>query len=185
MQQRFTWKEEVLKEALKKVFVIIVLFTAWGCATTPRAPLSETGEKIEIHVLSHRGDAQELTERQYKHRNEVGSWMEKDLLNMLRRAGYEPRLISGWNDFNYRPGRYLLEVWIDNYHAGSSAARMTVGYGAGAASLENSYALYGEKKDPLLTWSDGVGTSQHWTRLPRRLNQNTVQRLTKYLSTNK
>lgn len=159
----------------------LLILMVTGCASPSRAPLTETGEKTEIYVISNRGNPDEMTERQYRQRNEVGAWMETDLLRMLRRTGYEARLISTRGEFRPAPGRYLLTVSIDSYHAGSSAARAFVGYGAGAATLDNSYALYGTGEQPLLEWEDGVGTSQQWTRLPRALNQNTVRRVTEYL----
>ncbi len=158
-----------------------LVITAVGCATAPRAPQSAAGTQIEIHTLVNRGDPDTMNERQYRHRNEVGEWMERDLLTQLNRAGYVAHQIHSREEFEPAPGRYLLEVRIDSYHAGSSAARIMVGYGVGAASLDNSYTLYGEGEEALLEWSDGVGTSQHWTRLPRALNQNTVRHITTHL----
>ncbi len=161
----------------------VVVFLSWalGCASAPRAPRSADGNAIEVHVLSNRGSPDEMDARAYRHRNEVGQWMERDLLNQLRRSGYVAGQISSRDEFQPGPGIYLLEVQIDSYHAGSSAARIMVGYGAGSAALEKSYALYGEEEQPLLEWSDGVGTSQDWRRLPRRLNQNAVRRVNAYL----
>lgn len=170
---------------VKKRFVMLVLgalsVVAFGCSSLPQAPRSSEGEKLEMFLLSNRGNPEELTDREYGRRNEVGEWMERDLVNMLRRSGYEVRLISSMDDFEPALERYLLEVSIESYHAGSSAARAFVGYGAGAASLDNSYRLYGTEDQPLLDWEDGVGTSQDWRRLPRTLNQNAVRRVTEYL----
>jgi len=87
------------------------------------------GHKIEIMVFSDRGSHAEMTERQYKYRIEVGQYMERDLINRLRRSGYEAK--------------------------------------------------------PIMAWDDGVGTSEHWSRLPRKLNANTVKRITKKLTASK
>ena len=174
-----TGKTVSFRVAAGLVGMLALLLT--GCSSIPRAPLTETGEKIEMYVLSNRGDPDEMTERQYAHRNEVGQWMERDLMNILRRSGYEARQISSRDEFEPAPARYLLEMTIDSYHAGSSAARMMVGYGVGAASQDNSYALYGVGEEPLLDWTDGAGTSGHWTEIPRVLNRNTVRRITRYL----
>lgn len=164
------------------ICLALSLLLVTGCATAPRAPLTDAGEKIEIMVLSNRGNPSEMTERQYQYRVEVGQWMERDLLNMLRRSGYEAALIESKGEFEARKGRYLLTVKIESYNPGSSAARMLVGYGAGAASLDNHYEFYGAAPQPLMTWDDGVGTSQHWKRLPRKLNANTVRKITEKLT---
>lgn len=169
------------KKYLYITLLLALTIAVSGCARSAPAPMTSSGEKVEIVLLSHRGDPATMNERQYQFRNEVGEWMERDLLNMLRRSGYEARQITTREDFTPKDGRYLLEVTIDGYNPGSSAARMMVGFGAGAASLDNSYVLTAEQQ-PLLTWSDGVGTSQHWTRLPRTLNERAVKRVTEYLT---
>ncbi len=168
----------------KNLYIAVLLLLAVvisGCArSSVSAPVAAGGEKIEIVLLSHRGDPATMDERQYQFRIEVGQWMERDLLNQLRRSGYEASQISSRADFTPKAGRYLFEVTIDKYNPGSSAARIVVGFGAGAASLDNSYAL-SSGQQPLLSWSDGVGTSQHWTRLPRTLNERAVKKVTEYL----
>lgn len=110
-----------------------------GCATAPRAPLTDAGEKIEIMVLSDRGNPSEMTELQYQHHVKVGQWMERDLLNVLRRLGYEAVLIESKDEFEARKGRYLLTVKIESYNPGG-AARMLVRFSEGAASLDNRYS---------------------------------------------
>ncbi|MFO7811985.1 MAG: DUF4410 domain-containing protein, partial [Pelovirga sp.] len=124
---------------MKKNLYISVLLLAVvisGCARSGvSAPVVAGGEKIEIVLLSHRGDPATMDERQYQYRIEVGQWMERDLLNQLRRSGYEASQISSRTEFTPKADRYLLEVIIDGYNPGSSAARIVVGFGAGAASL--------------------------------------------------
>ena len=163
------------------LFVVLVA----GCARAPRAPLSDAGERIEIMVFSDRGNPAEMTERQYKYRIEVGQYMERDLINRLKRSGYRTELINSKDEFEARAGRYLLIVKIVSYNPGSSAARILVGFGAGAASLDNKYEFYGAGKEPIMAWDDGVGTSEHWTRIPRKLNANTVKRITGKLTASK
>ncbi len=166
---------------LSGIMLIVLLVVVSGCARSAPAPNSSGGEKIEIMLLSHRGDPATMSERDYQFRIEVGQWMERDLLNMLRRSGYEAQQIIARKEFSPKAGRYLLEVTIDKYNPGSSAARIVVGFGAGAASLDNSYALSATLQQPVLSWSDGVGTSQHWNRLPRTLNERAVKKVSEYL----
>jgi hypothetical protein len=175
----------MMKKNFYIAVVLILMALISGCARGgATAPPAASGEKTEIILLSHRGNPASMDERQYQFRVEVGQWMERDLLNMLRRSGYEARQINSRTDFTPKAGRYLLEVTIDSYNPGSSAARIVVGFGAGAAALDNSYALSAGQQ-PLLVWSDGVGTSQHWTRLPRVLNERAVKKVTEYLKENK
>ena len=172
------------KYSIVMCLVLFVMLVA-GCARAPRAPLADAGEKIEIMVFSDRGNPAGMTERQYKYRIEVGQYMERDLINRLRRSGYRALLINSKDEFEAQAGRYLLIVRIVSYNQGSSAARILVGFGAGAASLDNKYEFYGAGQEPIMAWDDGVGTSEHWTRIPRKLNANTVKRITEKLTASK
>ncbi len=154
-----------------------------GCATAPRAPVAEAGETIELQILSHRGNQDEMSGRQYRQRNEVGQWMERDLKNQLRRQGYQTGQIASADEFEPRPGRYLLEVAIDSYGAGMGGAGLAV-VGVSGTHLKNSYLLYDTYGQPLLEWTDGVGTSRRWTHAARRLNLNAVKKVTDYLRDN-
>jgi len=159
-----------------------LLFLAGCAASSGRAPQSAAGEKIEIMVLSDRGNPAEMNAYSAKGISDLAPYMEKDLLGQLKRAGYQARLIQDRSEFTPGNGRYLLVTRIVNYNPGSSAARVLVGFGAGAASLDNHYELFGNSAQPLLSWDDGVGTSQHWSRICRKLNANTVKRLNQQLS---
>lgn len=162
--------------------LVAAVVVAAGCASAPRAPVTADGKKTAILILSDRGNPAEMNERQFQFRNEVGQWMEKDLVNQLTRAGYDAKLIKAKDEFAAGAGRYLLTVKITGYNPGSSAARMLVGFGAGSASLDNHYELCGADGKAVAAWDDGCGTSEHWSKMPRRLNANTVRRVTKELT---
>ncbi|NQU43870.1 DUF4410 domain-containing protein [bacterium] len=162
---------------------MLSLLLLTGCARGPQAPLAPSGQKIEIQVFNDRGDPDQLEPRQYQLHAEVARFMEPDLIRRLQRAGYDARLLNSRDEFQPAPGRYLLAMKMVRYNAGSSAARMMVGFGAGAASLDNHYEFLGSGCEPVLVWDDGAGTSEHWSRIPRKLNANAVQRITAKLQT--
>lgn len=165
---------KIFRLALPLLLAILLLT---GCAASSgRAPRNASGNKLEILVLSDRGD--NVT----KAIGELAPFMEKDLIGQLNRAGYQAKQIKVKSEFTPGNGRYLLTTRIVNYNPGSSAARMIVGFGAGSASLDNHYELFGNTAQPLLSWDDGVGTSEHWSKLCRKLNSNTVKRINDHLA---
>jgi len=161
--------------------LVAVLFVS-GCATSSRAPITASGSKIEVVVLCNRGNPNEMESKQWSMRNEVGEYMEPDLINQLNRAGYTAKLIKSQSEFKAAEGKYLLKVKIKSYNPGSSAARILVGYGAGTAALDTQYELYGTAAKPILDWDDGIGTSQNWQKLPHKLNSNAVRKINDHLS---
>ncbi len=165
-----------------RIFLPLLLFLLLSaCAASGgRAPHAASGRQIEIAVIFDRGDSSNAYEA--KGISDLAPFMERDLIGQLKRAGYQARLIRERSEFTPGPGRYLLIARIVKYNPGSSAARMFVGFGAGAASLDNHYELYGTSPQPLYNWDDGVGTSEHWSRLCRKLDGNTVKRLNEYFA---
>jgi hypothetical protein len=99
--------------------------------------------------------------------------MRNDLQNVLeRRGGYKVRLLDTAEDFKQDQGEYLLNVRIVRYNSGSKAARIIVGFGAGAASMDIHYEFSDPRGREMLSKEDGVGTSLDWQRLARKLNEN-------------
>ncbi len=147
-----------------------------GCATPSIAPTTESGQKIKISVISNRGNPKEMESRQWQYRNEVGSYMEVDLVNRLNRTGYDARLIQSVSEYAPSANSYLLSMEITSYNPGSSAARIMVGFGAGACSMDMHYVVKNGSK-VLQEWKDGIGTSGDWRRLPRALDDKLVRKL--------
>lgn len=169
------------KHVLLVAVLIMIVAIGYGCSGT-KTVRSSSGEKINIYILSNRGNPEEMTEKQFKWRTDLGQWMEQDLIRLLEgKGGYEASLIQNRNEFRPGPGKYLLTVTIISYNPGSRAARMLVGYGAGATSVNNHYELFGEGNESLLSYDDGVGSSRNWTNVARKLNENALKRVTNKL----
>ncbi len=153
-----------------------------GCVSHQRVkPLPNAG-RYTIHVLAETGADAALSDRQIRQREQVRAWMERDLVNLLRKRGrYQARAIAARDQFTPGPNAYLLHVRIDRYHAGSKFARAAVGYGAGAASLDTVYDLYGEGDTPILTGKQGVGSSRDWYQCVRKVNELTLDDITRKL----
>ena len=153
-----------------------------GCASPSVAPVNSPGEKIKISVRVDRGRVSEVEARQWQYRTEVAAYMERDLMSRLNRCGYDATLIPSGENSISNPEIYRLDVQIKNYNPGSSAARIMVGFGAGACSLDLRYVVKkGEKT--LQEWEDGISTSGDWRRLPRALDDKLVRKLNAELLT--
>lgn len=172
-----------MKKLLGWVSLLLVLFVC-GCAASPKvkAPTRAGGGGYAIAVLSDRGVTPELDPDRASQYNQVGAWMEQDLLHMLRKAGYQARLIGSRGEFSGADGEYLLSVRIVTYRSGSKAARIIVGFGAGATSLDTHYELYGAGPQPLLAEDHGVGSSIDWYQVVQKLNQQMVDAVSRKLA---
>jgi hypothetical protein len=130
-----------------------------------------------LDVLIEEGNPSDMQERQYGYRVELRNYMERELPRRFSRYGFDVRMIRQRSEYaGIAGGRHLLVVHYDSYNPGSAAARMTVGYGAGAASLDVTMTLY-QGDAVALSWKDGCGTSGHWSRIINKLDDNMGQRL--------
>ena len=160
-----------MKQMTRLALSAVVVGLAAGCATRRALPLTSSGDRVHIEVYSDRGDPATLDERQSGYRNEIGRIMEPNLVRRLGDFGFTSAQIDRPEAFKKTPGSYLLKVGITAYNPGSAAARYTVGFGAGACSLDCSYELIDAEGRSILKWDDGIGTSGHWSRLPVALNR--------------
>lgn len=157
----------------------LVLFAA-GCRSS-RAGQTEPSRRAAaaprqaLDVLIEEGKPSDMQPRQYTFRCELRDYMERDLPRRLARYGFDARMIRQRGEHT-DAARHLLVVHYDSYNPGSSAARIVVGYGAGAASLDMSMSLY-QGETVALAWKDGCGTSGHWTRIINKLDDNLGKKL--------
>jgi hypothetical protein len=136
----------------------------------PKADRSD--KNLNISVLMDIGD-DNLSQDQIEQREQLNGWMGKDLVRLLNKAGYRANLIE--NRSLYKSSAYLLKITIVRYNAGSKAARIIVGFGAGAVSLDTRYELFAPSGKLILSDEHGVGSSIEWTSCARKLNKQTLK----------
>ena len=72
----------------------------------------------------------------------------------------------------------MLTVKITEYRAGSKAARIVVGYGAGGLTLKTHYELSDGGAKAILSKDDSVFSGREWINAARKLNENTAKAVT-------
>ena len=154
---------------------------ACGGSRAGRAPTLPDGSRIAIMVHSDRNITSDMAPDRVEQINQLAQWMERDLLQILEDAGYAPLRIDD-PATPPGPGRYLLKVKIRNYNAGSKAARILVGFGAGAAVLDTHFELTGSGGEQVVSGDPSVGTGRDWKNAARKVNLQTVDAITGRLS---
>jgi hypothetical protein len=179
-------KNRVRVVVLMAVVMMVVLS---ACARAPKdaSDKADSGKASSVkgttlYVLIDRGIEKSFTDMQVKNRDQVGDYMEQDLPKVLKKSGFNPRLINKRSEYQPTAGSYLLTVKITNYNPGSQAARMMVGYGAGAASMDTHYELYGTDSKPLLSDNQSVGSGRDWRNVIRKINEQTTKAVAKKVS---
>jgi hypothetical protein len=157
--------------------VLAVLLSAFVFAcggSAGNAPKNADGSRIAIMLFTDRGIQPDMPPDRVAQLDQMSEWMENDLLSLLDKAGYAATRIAD-STTPAGPGRYVLKVTVKNYAAGSKAARMLVGFGAGAVVLDTHFELFGEAPAPLVVGDPSVGSGRDWTNTARKVNLQTVQ----------
>jgi len=171
-----------MKHLVLPILFAITGFFLGGCpGAKMKAPLTGDGRSYSLAVLYDRGITEDKTRDQVEQLHQLGEWAERDLMWMLRRAGYSARQIADRSEFNPSSGEYLLSVRVIKYNPGSKAARILVGFGAGSCSLDRFYELYGDGPEPLLSRDQGVGSSIDYSAVVQKLNQEMIDDVTRAL----
>ena len=176
---------------MKKYFILGILLSimlVFGCKTTQSTSSKSVSKpvapkkSVSIYVLVDRGIKANMNAFMKSQNNSVGLWMEKDLVNILEKAGYKPYLIQNRKAYKPGPGKYLLKVTITKFGGGTPGARMAMRWGAGVESLDTRYELFGNSSKPLLKKNHATGSSRGWRRCARKLNQDTERAVTDRLN---
>ncbi len=137
---------------------------------------ASSGAQEQINILLDPGS----NAREYR---QMGTRMERDLKNVLEKRGhYQAPILRTRDEFKQGKGDYLLTVKIVRYNAGSKAARIVVGFGAGTCSMDIHYELIGPQGNTLLSKDDGCASGLDWQRLARKLNENILAAIQTRLS---
>lgn len=166
---------------MRKVGILFILFALVllaGCGGKVKAPRTAEGGKVAIYLLADRGIQPDMSNKEIEQLNQVGDFMEKHFLGLSQKSGYASTLIENNEQFIPGPGKYLLSVKVKRYNPGNKAARMIIGFGAGAVSMDTHYQLFAQGTEPVLVADDGVGSSRDWIFVVAKLNEKMLDAVT-------
>ena len=156
--------------------LVSLSFLLAGCASAPPAPKGADGKAIALEVSVDGGWDQVDTDNpnQVSQRNQLVNYIKSETVSQLSHSGYEARLLDSSKGLT--PGARELHLRVDNYNPGSAAARMLVGLGAGAATLDMS-AVYKDGGTVLLKTQKSVASGRDWRKIVRKINIEIMQEM--------
>lgn len=146
-----------------------------GSQAAPRRAAAPAARQ-SLDVFIEEGRPSEMESRQYQYRCELRDYMRTELPRRFAKYGYDVRMLGQRSEHAPAAGRHLLVIRYDAYNPGSNAARIVVGFGAGACALDLTATLHTGGAEAL-SWKDGCGTSGHWSRLVNKLDDNLAKKL--------
>ena len=155
-----------------KIIAVLVLMVFFVNVVLADKESEQAKRPGVIYILVDRNITSALDDSNVKSRNQIADWWEVDLVNVLtRRGGYEAKLIQKLDEFIASPNSYLLTSKIVDYNAGSKAARMIVGFGAGACSMDLHNELFGAGHKLIFAKNEHVASGRDWKYVARKHNE--------------
>lgn len=147
-----------------------------ACGGHRGGPTLPNGQRLAIMVFVDRGVAEGTEPGKVQQLQQVNDWLEPDLLAVLRDSGYEAASVASVDGAGGpAPGRYALRVRITDYNAGSKAARMFIGWGAGKARLAAQFELIGPNGTSYIAGEPEAATGRtDWKHAVRKVDQEIV-----------
>ncbi len=168
---------------MKNLFPVLALVSAAliGCSSAPHAPKNAQGGKIPVQVFIDGGWSQvDTTNADKKERRaQLVSYMKHETVDQLNASGYDAKFIESPSAYSAEGGARLLKITVDEYNAGSAAARMLVGLGAGAARLD-THAEYSEKGKSLFNQPNSIASGVDWRKIVKKTNVLIMREMAKY-----
>jgi hypothetical protein len=166
----------------KHTMVVLVVFALAvfisGCAKR----VMQDGKQVTIFVLSDRGIvSSNMSGSERDDRNEVGQFMEEDLLKTLQDEGYLATLIQDRNQFVPGTARYLLVVKIETLRLVGGASRFFLGRLGGPTILATRYEVFASNNTLAFVANDKEATTEKWYYSPQELNQRLVKKINTYM----
>jgi hypothetical protein len=134
------------------VLVIILIFILSSCGPKFVAPKTTSGDQIEIKVTVDPNLVDTLSVDQANARTKLAEWMQRDLFNKFKSAGYKAVAVNfkesnsaGLVDNSYQVNIQFLKVHFQN-----KAARFFVGIAAGPAIMTIDYNMDGKDNPGIL-----------------------------------
>jgi hypothetical protein len=143
---------------------VTVLALIIGCRSQ-KPPVMLDSKQVAIFVLSDRGIKSGMNEDEIKDRNEMGQFMEENLIELLRIEGYRATLIQNRDQFVSGQSNYLVSLQIINLHLVN-----TFSFSPAPTFLWCQFEVSGASDKLSLSYADDDSTTRNWTHSPRDLN---------------
>jgi hypothetical protein len=165
---------------MKKQVVLIVVVALMaalfiGCAA--KAPVMQGGKQVALFVLSDRGIKAGMKEMEISDRNEMGEFLEEDIISELKHEGYNAVLIKNRSQYVQGPANYLVSVRIIDLRLVGGGARYWAGATVGPTVLKAHYEVSGSSNKVALSYDDEDTTFRDWSDAAKELNDRLAKKL--------
>lgn len=168
-----------MKKIVEVVIVAMIAAFIAGCAA--KAPVMQDGKQVAMFVLSDRGIKEGMKEEERNDRDEMGQFLEEDLVNTLKHEGYNATMIKSREQYIAGSTNYLVTVRIKELRLVGRAARGWGGMMPGPTILKNHYEVSGKSGKVTLSYDDEDSTTQDWTKSPHELNERLANKINEKL----
>jgi len=142
--------------------------------------IASSDDAKSLAVFSSRGDATQLTPGQIAARDDVGTYMDRYLIQGLNKQKMNAVLLNKKEEKSETA--CLLEVTITDLKEVSKNARFWGGMMAGANTLYLHYDFSDPKGKNIFSWDDSIGSTKSSRHCAQALNKKAIEKIAAYFN---
>ena len=150
-----------------------------GCGGNTKTVKLPPGVNSDLAVLCLGADTTGLNNDQIALLQKYLTWMDQDIIKVLKKSGFAAAHIKNTNDF--KGNGHLLKVSITKHKIIPNSVRMVAGMMAGGDVLAAHYELLDSRNKPVLTWDETQASARNVYYCAKTLNRNAAAKVASYL----
>lgn len=148
--------------SIRVLLSVVIALLVSACGGGMKAPKGADGKPVTLFVLLDRGIKDTTPEEKKAGLNELGAWLEKDIVRRFEDGGYSVKLIQDKGVYTYGANEFLMTYEVVRYEPPDPAYQAEVGLGTGGVSIDCYAELFKDTDQPLLQRKDGFTSSRGW-----------------------
>ncbi len=161
------------------LFISAIAMSSFSCTSTPPNPAVQ---RAQVYFVIDGGEQSLTDAKEKEQRLQISTYMNENLMGTLKRRGMHAVPLKKQEDFSAGPDKYLLTTKITRYNAGSKAARMIVGMGAGSASMDVHFEFKKDKVKTLEVGDPSVASSRDWMHIVHKIDETIADSIVRTLT---
>ena len=167
-----------MKRILLLFFLTLSLGTTAGCGR-PQAVIEPVRSETIAVLTSAKKESRQLSHQDQKELRRVMSWLDRDIVELLRQNNFETVLLQDMQEYTSGMGPLFI-INVEYFNPGVTTSLPRGRSGNPVSSLDLNYKLLDQRGALLTEWQDGVHSIKGGTYCARTLNRRAVAKISEF-----
>jgi len=167
---------------MKHILLVFLLTLSLGITVScsrPQATIEPVRSETIAVLTSAKKESRQLSHQDQKELRRVMSWLDRDIVELLRHNKFETVLLQDMKEYSSSMGPLFI-VNVEYFNPGVTTSLPRGREGNPVSSLDINYKLLDQRGALLTEWQDGVHSIKGGTYCARTLNRRAVAKISEF-----